>query len=154
MSFADLRSARTVKESKSFVPKIFTTTTKRDGNGLQEIPGAVPQGPLESKIPSSLQIVRDERTGRGLHVKSGVQAGTLPYSSAVYSIVNVCVMALVGTPLISGTPQISVISSQNLEAYCSYCSKGAALGSRLKRCSRCKQLWYCNAVRQVSHGLA
>ncbi len=51
-----------------------------------------------------------------------------------------------GGTILSTKPPIYVLSTKNLERFCSSCvSPAPATG--LKRCTQCKNVWYCNAVR-------
>ena len=51
-----------------------------------------------------------------------------------------------GGTILSTKPPVYVLSTKNLEHFCSSCvSPAPATG--LKRCTQCKNVWYCNAVR-------
>lgn len=52
---------------------------------------------------------------------------------------------ILGAILLSVRPRVAVISTPNLDAYCSYCA-GPAPESGLKRCTGCRTIRYCNAV--------
>ena len=43
-------------------------------------------------------------------------------------------------------PHVSVLSTANLDQYCSACAGPAPAGGGLKRCPKCKTVYYCNAV--------
>ncbi|KAI0693920.1 SET domain-containing protein [Cerioporus squamosus] len=48
----------------------------------------------------------------------------------------------------SMTPHVSVLSTANLDQYCSACTGPAPAGGGLKRCPKCKTVWYCNTECQ------
>ena len=54
-------------------------------------------------------------------------------------------LRLTGTTIMAVTPHVAVLSTSNLEQFCSACAEPAPQ-SGLKRCPRCKALWYCNSV--------
>ncbi|KAH7921166.1 SET domain-containing protein [Leucogyrophana mollusca] len=54
-----------------------------------------------------------------------------------------------GSVLISVKPHIFVLSNQYLDSHCSSCSAPAP-PSGLKRCTRCRVVWYCNSTCQTN----
>lgn len=58
-----------------------------------------------------------------------------------------CILAhtLLGSVLLTIRPQASVLSLNQLHHYCSFCTN-AAPPQGLKRCTKCRKVWYCNAV--------
>ena len=79
MSFADLRSARKVKEDKSFVSSssklASTSPQQKDRKDASDAAKASPPEVLEIRVPPELRILRDEYTGRGLYARRGIQPG-------------------------------------------------------------------------------
>ncbi|KIM76188.1 hypothetical protein PILCRDRAFT_78079 [Piloderma croceum F 1598] len=52
-----------------------------------------------------------------------------------------------GSILMSAEPHVAVLSGQYLDSHCSSCC-GPASSHRLKRCTRCQAIWYCDAACQ------
>ncbi|KAI0646366.1 SET domain-containing protein [Trametes meyenii] len=77
-------------------------------------------------LPHSLEIRESAQRGRGIYTKSVVHAGSV-------------VMAVV--------PHATVLSSQYLDQYCSACAAPPPV-SGLKRCPKCKTVYYCNQLCQ------
>ncbi|KAJ8482475.1 hypothetical protein ONZ51_g5325 [Trametes cubensis] len=73
-------------------------------------------------LPASLQILETGRHGRGIYAKSALHAGSV---------------------IMSVTPHVSVLSTQYLDQYCSACA-APATETGLKRCPKCKTVYYCN----------
>ncbi|KAH8083324.1 hypothetical protein BXZ70DRAFT_579582 [Cristinia sonorae] len=134
MSFVDLQSARKKKENKSFVGAKSSNAETKPGNQDQSYFGSDGSSSsqqlsdaITAQLPAGLEVRADEYTGRGVHTKSHVQAGSV---------------------LISCRPRINIISTQHLDVYCSYCCERPQSNGVLKRCTRCRQVWYCNAACQ------
>ncbi|KAK7683554.1 hypothetical protein QCA50_013389 [Cerrena zonata] len=145
MSFAQLQSSRRAKETKSFVS---TTNTQEKNVDIStdsepQTSHIVPrsrsadrsQGPtshsisllgMYQNIPDTLEVRQSEETGRGLYAKTQYNVGSV---------------------LLSVRPQVSVLSGSHLEHYCSFCAS-AAPPHGLKRCTKCRKVWYCNASCQ------
>ncbi|EGO03364.1 hypothetical protein SERLA73DRAFT_174827 [Serpula lacrymans var. lacrymans S7.3] len=73
-------------------------------------------------LPPSVEIRNSSVSGRGIWAKEKKEAGSI---------------------LISVKPHISVLSNQSLHTHCSSCC-GPAPPSGLKRCVRCRMVWYCD----------
>ncbi|EKM56908.1 uncharacterized protein PHACADRAFT_208075 [Phanerochaete carnosa HHB-10118-sp] len=150
MSFADLRSARESKGSRSFVkaatasglrkgPSTENATPSNSEVGMVEPeppkvsppePGNKPTAVLELPIelPPAIEARKSKDKGRGLYAKQAFAPGTI---------------------LLSVRPCISVLSSSQLGFYCSHCA-GPAPETGLKRCTGCRTTRYCNAMCQNS----
>ncbi|EJF63742.1 SET domain-containing protein [Dichomitus squalens LYAD-421 SS1] len=74
-------------------------------------------------LPSFLEIRESSRHGRGLYAKTALSAGEI---------------------ILSIIPHVFVLSTPNLEYYCSACAAPAATAG-LKRCPKCKTVRYCNS---------
>ncbi|KAN0111816.1 hypothetical protein V8E52_008196 [Russula decolorans] len=119
MSFADIRAKRQVKETKSLVGSSSSSGSKQSS-------AEAPSEPLFGTLPSSTDIQSSAESGRGIYAKESFKKG--------------------GT-ILSTKPSVYVLSTKNLEHFCSSCvSPAPATG--LKRCTQCKNLWYCNASCQ------
>ncbi|CAL1709203.1 unnamed protein product [Somion occarium] len=81
---------------------------------------------LHKDLPSTLEVRQGKDTGRGLYARDRL---------------------VVGSILFATRPHVSVLSTPQLESYCSYCCS-AAPSQGLKRCTRCRKIWYCNATCQ------
>ncbi|KAI0826452.1 SET domain-containing protein [Irpex lacteus] len=135
MSFADLRSARKSKESKSFVSAANhgpgntiesaqaedTTNTAKDIQKEQIEVFAQPSG-----LPTSADLRVSPVAGRGVFAK------------VVYSP---------GSVIASLRPRVIALTTSALASFCSNCS-GPPLHGALKRCTRCRTVWYCDAECQ------
>ncbi|KIJ28651.1 hypothetical protein M422DRAFT_189461, partial [Sphaerobolus stellatus SS14] len=78
-------------------------------------------------LPSDLEIRSDNVKGRGVYAKKSFKRGTV---------------------LLAQRPYIISISTPNLSSYCSYCAVPSKSESSLKRCTKCKVVWYCSSVCQ------
>ncbi|THG96503.1 hypothetical protein EW026_g5345 [Hermanssonia centrifuga] len=135
MSFSDLRSARKSKESKSFVKSVITDAATEDvvitkdtfsaaqdgGSGNSEI---VSLENMSVGLPSTLEIRKSAAFGRSMYAKE---------------------QFAIGSVLISVKPRIAVLSTAFLDSHCSTCCNPATPAG-LKRCTRCRTVWYCDAV--------
>ncbi|OJT01751.1 N-lysine methyltransferase SMYD2 [Trametes pubescens] len=105
------------------------------------VPGKAPDGPVQRNaetttpvplndchisLPASLQIRESSRHGRGIYTNTALQAGTV-------------VMSIV--------PHVSVLSTSYLDQHCSACA-ASATESGLKRCPKCKTVYYCDKACQ------
>ncbi|TFK47527.1 SET domain-containing protein [Heliocybe sulcata] len=119
-SFAGLRAAKASKQhTRSFV-KPPTDAPPDDS------PGSKPDASLEAYdgLPPSLSIRRSPDRGRGVYA-------TQPLTR--------------GATVVTVPPHVHALSTSRLSEYCSSC---AAQRAELKRCTRCKLVWYCNASCQ------
>ncbi|KAH7882473.1 hypothetical protein F5I97DRAFT_1816839 [Phlebopus sp. FC_14] len=132
MSFSNLKSKRQFKSSKSYVhassgPTTTTPTHSTTQTPVQHDSGllSTPAG-LYKDLPAALEIRKSSDSGRGLWVREAT---------------------LKGSVLLSVEPHSFVLSNHYLDSRCSACV-GAAASSGLKRCMRCRKVWYCNAICQ------
>ncbi|KAF9819678.1 hypothetical protein IEO21_01943 [Rhodonia placenta] len=137
MSFASLRSARQSKESRSFVkpfpeiteqsptsPETTQSSSKNKATSLQTplAPTAVDLQSLHTALPDFLDVRQSSERGRGIYSKSTHKPGTV---------------------LLAVKPHAAVLSTPYLDSYCSFCC-GPTPSAGLKRCTRCKTVWYCD----------
>ncbi|KAI0711226.1 SET domain-containing protein [Earliella scabrosa] len=101
-----------------------TDQSKAPSNSVSTTP--VKLHDCHAALPFTVEIRESSRQGRGIYAKSAFSAGT--------SIVSV-------------TPHVSVLSTGYLDRHCSACA-GPAPPTGLKRCPKCKTLWYCNSECQ------
>ncbi|KIP05657.1 hypothetical protein PHLGIDRAFT_73889 [Phlebiopsis gigantea 11061_1 CR5-6] len=138
MSFASLRAARQSKESKSFVDgarpiRGSTVLTNSQNETAQPDPDKEPMTPevvadQPSGLPAWLDVRRSTARGKGLYAKETLTPGSI---------------------VLSLRPRVSVLSTPNLEFYCSYCA-GPALDTSLRRCTGCRIVRYCDSSCQNS----
>jgi hypothetical protein len=134
MSFADIRAKRQVKEEKSLV-------VSSSSAGFKPSSAEAPSEPLFGTLPSSTETQSDPERGRGIYAKESFKKGEVEHHRAT-SHTHLCA----GGTIFSTKPTIYVLSTKNLEHFCSSCvSPAPATG--LKRCTQCKNILYCNAVR-------
>ncbi|EMD31905.1 hypothetical protein CERSUDRAFT_119222 [Gelatoporia subvermispora B] len=151
MSFASLRSARKSKESRSFVNPLAAqispgTLTDPGSSPIEGIEGpsstgdttGSPKSPsydvletvstdgLYKCLPSYLEVRQVRDAGRGIITKERQKAGST---------------------LIATKPHVTVLSTTYLDSYCSACC-GPAPETGLKRCTRCRVVWYCDSCCQ------
>ncbi|KAI0795428.1 SET domain-containing protein [Abortiporus biennis] len=150
MSFASLHAARKSKEIKSFVrpnaaevddysrSEHLDTPTERVGSTFEETMAStapatgiaqnvakyVALNGLHSSLPSTLEIREDDNSGRGMYAKHLISTGSI---------------------LVSLRPTIFTLSTGSLHSHCSSCAALSQPPAELKRCTRCKVIWYCNA---------
>ncbi|KAG6379628.1 hypothetical protein JVT61DRAFT_10144 [Boletus reticuloceps] len=130
MSFADFKSKRQSKSSKSYVsalsgpvasvptqssPQASTSAVRNDT--VMDTDGLYPQ------LPSLLEIRKTVHSGRGLWTRQHVK-----YGSVILSI----------------DAHVVVLSNQHLDSHCSSCAKAASTSPSM-RCSGCGTLRYCNS---------
>ncbi|KAF8122536.1 hypothetical protein EV363DRAFT_1436578 [Boletus edulis] len=130
MSFADFKSKRQSKSSKSYVsalsgpvasvptqssPQASTSAVRHDV--VMDTDGLYPQ------LPSLLEIRKTDYSGRGLWTRQHVK-----YGSVILSI----------------EAHVGVLSNQHLDSRCSSCTKATST-SPFMRCSGCGTLRYCNS---------
>ncbi|OBZ77393.1 N-lysine methyltransferase SMYD2 [Grifola frondosa] len=139
MAFHSLKSSRKAKETRSFVTAQSTPSGEShsinanhaydegDLISATEETELVPLNGLYERLSSlALEVRKSSQYGRGIYSKLDAKAGSI---------------------LISIKPNVSVLSASCLSSYCSSCC-GPALDSGLKRCTRCRTVWYCNAICQ------
>jgi hypothetical protein len=138
MSFADIHAKRQVKEAKSLVK-----SSSSSGSKPSTTSAVAPSEPLFGTLPSSTDIQSSPERGRGIYAKESFKKGEVEAITFYYvSYSSPCA----GGTILSAKPPIYVLSTKNLEHFCSSCvSPAPATG--LKRCTQCKNIWYCNAVR-------
>ncbi|KAJ3553381.1 hypothetical protein NM688_g3643 [Phlebia brevispora] len=152
MSFSDLRSARKSKEARSFVKAsdnaghatpshhesynisspapditdVGVAASPRNAMNLPS-PGVDTTEPvvnlLVRGIPDTLEVRKSAESGRGLYAKDSFGVGSV---------------------LISLRPRVAVLSINNLDNHCSWCSNPAP-DRGLKRCTRCRTVYYCDS---------
>ncbi|KAI0938789.1 hypothetical protein AcV5_000393 [Taiwanofungus camphoratus] len=137
MSFANLRSQRQSKQSRSFVqssPAVASDIATSSAQPADNIDAStVCAGSVEvvhidglhKVLPAFLEIRRGE-SGRGIYCRKQSKAGTV---------------------LMSIRPHVSVLSTSYLDSYCSFCC-GPSSAEGLKRCTRCRVFWYCGVTCQ------
>jgi SET and MYND domain-containing protein len=150
MSFADLRSARQSKLSKSYIG----TTNTSDISTAESIRGDdSDQARLDDDtrhafnglyklLPDSLEVCSSTTSGRGIMTKDSVAPGML---QLVWTVKSLTRRLGTGSILMSAEPHVAVLSGQYLDSHCSSCCE-LAPSHRLKRCTRCQAIWYCDAV--------
>jgi SET and MYND domain-containing protein len=96
---------------------------------------------LYKLLPVSVEIRSSTISGRGMWMKDKALPGEQRYYfKSSYSLLGA------GSIMMSVEPHVVVLSSQYLDSYCSFCC-GPATSSGLQRCTKCRTLWYCGAVR-------
>src|SRR6266404_1363040 len=133
MSFADIHARRQAKEAKSLVG---SSKAGGDTDAATEAPAPL----YETTLPSSVDVRSNPERGRGIYAKGPLKKGDQGYYRCD------CAHLLVGGIVFGIKPPIYVLPTKNLEHFCSSCIAPAP-ASGLKRCTLCKNLWYCNAVR-------
>ena len=94
-------------------------------------------------LPPNVEIRESSRHGRGIYAKTSLSSGTRPVKFAISTSMVEFVSS--GSAIISVKPHVAVLSNSTLDQYCSACSAPAPQAG-LKRCPRCKVVWYCNSV--------
>lgn len=167
MSFADLRSSRKSKEARSFLPGSFEQsslkqnrlapsesegsleirdaskepTTVEAAHTRADVTSAIQNLPIQG-LPPSLEIRQSEESGRGVYAKEDFDMGKfLPSVCNSY----IAETLYVGKVLISSRARVAALSTPFLDTHCSSCA-GASPESGLKRCTRCRVVWYCDSV--------
>ncbi|KAI0252893.1 SET domain-containing protein [Lactifluus subvellereus] len=118
MSFADVHARRQAKEAESYVG----SSSKPSSAPLLV---DAPPTPLYGALPPLVDVRTSQERGRGLYTKERFKRG--------------------GT-ILSTKPHIYVLSTKNLGQFCSSCVSPAPAG--LRRCTQCKNVWYCDAMCQ------
>ncbi|KAF9226289.1 SET domain-containing protein [Gyrodon lividus] len=134
MSFADLKSKRQPKSSKSYVSALSDPPTsvptqsspQASTSGSVQHDTALDTGGLYKQLPTFLEIRGSEHSGRGLWAQQSFKAGAV---------------------ILSVEPHLFVLSNQHLDSHCSSCAKVASTAP-LMRCSGCTAVWYCNSSCQ------
>jgi hypothetical protein len=150
MSFADLRSARQSKLSKSYIgttnaPDNSTAESiRRDDGDQTRLQGNTRHAfdGLYKLLPDSLEVCSSTTSGRGIRTKHSVAPGMLQLLWIVEFLTR---QTGTGSILMSANPHVAVLSGQYLDSHCSSCC-GPASSHMLKRCTRCQAIWYCDAV--------
>lgn len=150
MSFAGLQSARKNKESKSFVtvnsgsvPEKSEPVKDSDAEAASAArhdgPGKLDIDRLKG-LPDAVEIRQSSIEGRGIFANVFFQPGKTLILN-VYAPLIFCI----GTVVSSMRPRVTVLSTSTLDTFCSHCCSPAP-ETGLKRCTRCKVLYYCDAV--------
>ncbi|KAH9985658.1 SET domain-containing protein [Russula compacta] len=121
MSFAEIRPRRQVKEAKSYVG---SSSASKSSSSPPSNEG--PSEPLFGTLSSSTDIRTSPERGRGIYAKESLKRRGTVFCTK---------------------PHIYVLSTKNLEHFCSSCVSPASV-TGLKRCTQCKNVWYCNATCQ------
>jgi hypothetical protein len=147
MSFADIRAQRNLRTRKSYVTAPISGSPEVSSHNFApvvECPVVLPPDGLYQSLPSSLEIRSSTTSGRGVWVKSAHNPGENFSHNNIWDITLILAM-LQGSVLISLTPDIIVLSNQYLDSHCSACA-GTAPVTGLKRCTKCRTVWYCDNV--------
>lgn len=97
-----------------------------------------------TSLPASLEIRESSRHGRGIYTNAALQAGELPDAFIMHNEPLTTLIA--GTVVMSIVPHVSVLSTPYLDQHCSACAAPAP-ETGLKRCPKCKAVYYCDKVR-------
>ncbi|KZT66576.1 SET domain-containing protein [Daedalea quercina L-15889] len=140
MSFASLRTSRRSKEARSFV-KDTTAATKseslseqKEGHSSQP-PYDVPDGPRAVQHGSGatriqpLQVRKSAIAGRGAFTEVAHKAGSV---------------------VIAVKPHVNALSTPYLAEFCTNCSSPPKQSVKLKRCTQCRVVWYCENKCQAA----
>ncbi|KAI0746851.1 SET domain-containing protein [Daedaleopsis nitida] len=107
-----------------------TTTATPASTSLQsaekETSRPAPLHGCHAVLPSTLEIRESSRHGRAVYTKSAISAGSV---------------------ILSVTPHVSVLATSGLDQHCSACARSAP-GTGLKRCPKCRTVWYCDSECQ------
>lgn len=143
-TFASLRAARQSKQSKSYVKsnnEIQKPSTTSEG---VDLPNHVE---VVHILPPNVDVRLSNTCGRGSWAKIQHKPGG--YSvSIVMSRLDTESLFELGDILFSLKPHVATLSNQHLDAYCSNCF-GSPPAAGLKRCTRCRIVWYCSLVRST-----
>ena len=161
MSFRDLRTSRLTKQTRSFVKPKTDPTAPNAGTSKSTISvsplryansdSSSEQGFHKAQlvggasyplIPETLEIRKSTETGRGIYTKQDFIPG-MPLCP-IYALRSEFIHNT-GSILISIKPHVSTLSTPYLDSYCSSCI-GPAPATELKRCTRCRTVWYCGTV--------
>lgn len=98
-------------------------------------------------MPPNVDVRLSNTCGRGSWAKIQHKPGG--YSvSIVMSRLDTESLFELGDILFSLKPHVATLSNQHLDAYCSNCF-GSPPAAGLKRCTRCRIVWYCSLVRST-----
>ncbi|KAI0037210.1 SET domain-containing protein [Vararia minispora EC-137] len=138
-SFSDLRAKRKTKEVGSFLRAGGTSQFATTNDPISPIADAGSESlvPTETKsvsansslyrcLPLSVDIRVNLEDGRGIWAKKAFVAGDILFITK---------------------PHVHVLSTRNLELFCSSCTSSAPEGG-LKRCTLCRVVWYCSTQCQ------
>ncbi|KAF8579649.1 SET domain-containing protein [Ramaria rubella] len=84
---------------------------------------------MYNNLPPSLEIRQGSIKGRGIWSKQAFRKGNV---------------------LLTLQPHVSVLSTPNLPDHCSLCASRSQNKNSLKRCTKCKTIWYCSSTCQNS----
>lgn len=156
-SFTNLRSERKNKEAKSFVSGSSSAITPNPVSGVpHDTTNQVVKSnkseetsseSLYAKLSSTLDVRESPMTGRGIWTNVHVKAGKQPARGI---IVIHSLTSYIGTTLVLLKPHVHVLSTRNLELYCSACTSPAPQ-TGLKRCTKCRVIWYCSSVGEATY---
>jgi len=137
-SFSSLQTQRKSKQSKSFTTSGAPTAVEKaagaltisgdvaenaDGSVIDQLVSGSDQ--LYQCLPASLDVRTTSEDGRGIWAKKGFAAGDIIFITK---------------------PHVHVLSSRNLDSLCSSCSSPGT--NNLRRCTRCRVVWYCDSQCQ------
>ncbi|KDQ60288.1 hypothetical protein JAAARDRAFT_191683 [Jaapia argillacea MUCL 33604] len=131
MSFSDLQNERQNRQPQSFVKPTSETSSSPSNSGTSIASASqtvVSADGLYQVLPTLVEIRQTPSSGRGIFAKEKISRGSI---------------------IISTKPHVNVLSTKLLDAFCSACCAPAP-PTGLKRCTRCRALWYCNAACQNS----
>lgn len=149
MSFSSLKGSRTGK--KSFVAssqELSGHSGAADKVSNLATPSnpvlPPPSDPLRQCIPDGTEVKETQDEGRGMFA-------TVPFSPGRPSIESFLELSLKrqwlqGSIIATVRPHMFTVSTACLSAYCSNCCASPPT-TGLKRCPRCRTIWYCNTVR-------
>ncbi|KAI9568086.1 hypothetical protein HD554DRAFT_2102896 [Boletus coccyginus] len=127
MSFADLKSKRQRKSSKSYVSTLSGPVAPVHTRSSPQVSisndAAVDTKGLYPQLPPWLEIRKSDHSGRCLWTRQHFKPGSI---------------------ILSIAPHVFVLSNQYLDSHCSSCAKAEST-SPLMRCSGCGTLRYCNS---------
>jgi len=96
---------------------------------------------MYKNLPSFLEIKQSGQSGRGLWSKDSSVIRPGECNVPVFSLIT---DGYTGTTVLSLRPYVFSLSTSYLTSYCSACAGSPDSG--LKRCTKCRQVWYCNPV--------
>ncbi|KAH9924151.1 SET domain-containing protein [Fomitopsis serialis] len=131
MSFESLRSSRKAKEAKSFVQNAAITKT--------ESPSEQVGGKRHEKDVAANQF----RVGDLTSEQAQLQPFQVRKSSIAGRGVFTAQAHKPGSVITAVKPYVSVLSTPYLAEFCTNCSSAPKPPAKLKRCTRCRVVWYC-----------
>lgn len=96
---------------------------------------------MYKSLPSFLEIKESGQSGRGLWSKGSSVIRPGECNVSVFSLIT---DGYAGTTMLSLRPHVFSLSSSYFPSHCSGCAGSPDSG--LKRCTKCRQVWYCNPV--------